>query len=257
MSAGGEFGKVLLVDRNLFFARRLSEALRKEGLEVIHCTQVDYALTMVEWDMPVAILCAVDFNRTDGYEMPQILTADAKTSHIPVIAVGTGREQALLQAFRAGYDDYVDRRLGAENVASHIVSSLSSHRHGFQPTQMLEQSETALDGRLSHFDLPGVIQMLAQSQQSGALHLNAGATDGIIFFDAGEVVHAESGQFAGDDAVGHLVKSCNGVHDGVYKFVPGRTATTRTVHKGTTALILDALREFDEQERDVSVERGS
>jgi CheY-like chemotaxis protein len=256
MSSGEEFGKILLVDANVFFAKRLSEALQQKGFEVIHCTQTAYALTMVEWDMPVAILCATSFSDAGEFEIPRILQADAKTSHIPVIAVGDSRERTLFQAFRAGFNDYVDRRLGPENIASQVLAYLSSRHSGFQPTQMLGQSETALDGRLSLLDLPSVIQMISQSRQSGALHINAGQTDGIIFFDAGEILHAESGLLAGEDAVTHMVKECNGASSGVYKFVPGSASTIRTVQRSVAGLILDALREVDEQERDLAVERG-
>jgi hypothetical protein len=112
---------------------------------------------------------------------------------------------------------------------------------------MLNTQETALEGSLSHLDLPGIIQMLGHSRQTGALHINAGVADGIIFFDAGEVSHAEMGDLIGDDAVVHIVKNCDGLEKGVYKFVPGYTAATRTVLRSVTELMLAALRELDEE----------
>jgi CheY-like chemotaxis protein len=254
MQTGETNGKVFVVDTNLFFVKRLSEALRQQGFEAVHCSEAAYALTMIEWNMPVAILCAINFNNSVGFEIPSILRADPKTSHIPVIAIGDRGQQSQLEALRAGYADVVDRRLGAEEMAAHLISLLSSHRDGFQPTQMLARSETALDGRLSLVDLPGVIQVLSQSRQTGGLHINADTADGIIFFDAGEIIHAESGQFAGDDAIVHLVKSCYLTKDGVYKFIPGDTATLRTVQGTLNALILDALRQLDEKERDTQAE---
>ena len=248
MNAGGIYGKILVVDTNLFFVKRLTEALRQEGFEVLHSTEPAYALTMVEWNMPVAILCAVNLRNSTSFEIPSILRADAKTRHIPVIGIGDRGQQSQLQALRAGYDDFLDRRLSAEEIAAHLLSILASRQEGFQPTQMLGRSETALDGRLSLVDLPGMIQLLAQSRQTGALHVNAPATDGVIFFDSGEVIHAESGQFAGDDALTHLIKSCQGLTDGVYKFIPGGAATLRTVQANVSGLILEALRELDEQQ---------
>ena len=67
-----------------------------------------------------------------------------------------------------------------------------------------------------------------------------------VRFDAGEVVHAECGDMIGDPAVVLIVKSCDSLEKGVYKFVPGRTAATRTVLRSVTELMLDALRELDE-----------
>ena len=117
---------------------------------------------------------------------------------------------------------------------------------GFQPTQMLGSSDTALSGNLLHLDLPGVVQMLSQSRQTGALHVNSSELDGIIFFDAGVISHSESGDLIGDVAVVDIVKRCNSVESGVYKFVPGASAATRTVLRSPTELLLDALREVDE-----------
>jgi hypothetical protein len=79
------------------------------------------------------------------------------------------------------------------------------------------------------------------------LHVNASVTDGIIFFDAGEISHAESGELVGEDAVVYVIKSCEGLEKGVYKFVPGITAGTRTVLRSVTELMLEALRALDEE----------
>src|SRR5205823_7460729 len=193
--------KLLLIDSNVFFAKRLAEALKKEGFDVTHATQSAYALTMLEWNPPLAILCATNMREMGAFDLPPILHADIKTAHIPIIAVGDGGDQALMEAFRAGCEDYVDRRAGPAQVASHVRAFLRSHTEGFQPTQMLNTTEAALSGSLSHLDLPGVVQMLSHSRQTGALHINAEDIDGIIFFDSGELSHAESRQLMGEDAV--------------------------------------------------------
>jgi DNA-binding response OmpR family regulator len=245
-TAAAKVPKLLLIDSNVFFAKRLGDALKLEGFDVVHNTQSAFALTSLEWDTPVAILCSTNLREMGAFDIPKILNGDAKTAHIPVIAMGEGGDQALMEAFRAGCDDYVDRRLGPEHIASHVRAFIKSHTEGFQPTQMLTSSETALSGSLSHLDLPGVVQMLCHSRQSGSLHVNTNDVDGIIFFDGGDIFHAEAGDLIGDDAVVIIVKRCNGVETGVYKFIPGASAATRTVLRSATDLMLDALRELDE-----------
>jgi CheY-like chemotaxis protein len=242
--------KLMLIDSNVFFAKRLADALKKEGFDVTHATQSAYALTMIEWNPPLAILCATNMREMGAFELPPILHADIKTAHIPIIAVGDGGDQALMEAFRAGCEDYVDRRSGPDQIAAHIKNFLRSHDEGFQPTQMLAGAETALSGNLSHLDLPGVVQMLSHSRQAGALHVNAETIDGIIFFEGGDIFHAEAGDLVGEDAVVQIVKLCNGAETGVYKFIPGATAATRTVLRSSTELMLDAFRELDENEQD-------
>jgi len=78
------------------------------------------------------------------------------------------------------------------------------------------------------------------------LHINAVDLDGVLFFDSGDISHAEAGERIGDEAVLEIVKRTNGIENGVYKFVPGATAATRTVLRSATELMLDALRELDE-----------
>ncbi|MDP9262774.1 MAG: DUF4388 domain-containing protein [Acidobacteriota bacterium] len=244
----GQPAKILLIEENLSFAKGLGEALKQEGFEVVRAEQSAYALTMVEWDPPAAILCATNLSELGAFEIPRVLRADAKTAQIPVIAIGEGEDQGLMEAYRAGCDDYVDRRLGAESIAAHVRGFLRSREEGFQPTQMLGSSESVLSGNLSHLDLPGIIQMLVHSRQTGVLHVNTAGIDATIFLNAGELFHAESGDKVGDQAVLHIVQSCNHVENGVYKFVPGASAATRTVLRTATDLMLDALRELDEEE---------
>ena len=247
--------KILVIDANVFFARRLSDALKLEGFEVVHSTQSTYALTMLEYDTPSAILCSTGMREINAHDLAPIVHADPKTVLIPVIAMGEGGDQALMEAFRAGCADYVDKRLGPESIAAHVKNFLRSNAEGFQPVQMLGSSDTALSGSLSHLDLPGVVQMLAHSRQSGSLYVNAGRIDGFVFFENGIISHAESGDLIGDGAVVHIVKHCNGVETGSYKFVPGASAATRTVLRSATELMLEALREWDEAAQD-SAEGG-
>ncbi len=246
--------KILLIDSNVFFAKRLSGALAQEGIEAVHCTQSAYALTMVEYQPPAAIVCATNLREMGAFDILPIVHGDEKTAHIPVIAIGDGGDQALMAAFRAGCADYIERRLGPEQIATHLRNFLRSEQHGFQPTQMLGTADTVLSGSLSHLDLPGVVQMLTHSKQSGALHVNTSGTDGVLFFDSGEITHAESGDLIGDDAVIAVVQNCNGADTGGYKFVPGASAATRTVLRDATSLLLDALRVLDEDNNEAEVQ---
>lgn len=245
-TAGASQPKVLLIDSNVYFSKKLSDALKKEGFEVLTSSQATYSLTMLEWNTPAVILCATNLREMNAYEIAPLLRADAKTANIPLIAVGNGGDQALMEAFRHGCDDYVDRRRGPEGIATHVRAFLLSRQEGFQPTQMVPSAITTLTGDLSRLDLPGVIQMLNQARQTGALNINSGDTDGVIYFDGGELSHAECGALFGDEAVIHILKSCEGAGKGVYKFVYGVTAAQRTVLRSSTDLMLDAMRELDE-----------
>jgi CheY-like chemotaxis protein len=242
----GRVAKILLIDSNVYFSKRLSDALKREGFEVLSSTQPEFALTTLEYDTPTAIVCATNMRDMGALEIAKIIHADPKNASLPIIALGDGSQRALMEAFQAGCDDYIDRQRQPAVIASHIRNIIISKAEGFQPTQMLAQADTSLSGSLSHHDLPGVLQMLGHAHQTGALHINAGATDAVLFFDAGTITHAECGNLFGDEAVMHIVKSCIHGGAGVYKFVYGATSAQHTVLRSATDLMLDAMREYDE-----------
>ena len=248
----GRPARILLIDTNVYFAKRLGDALKREGFEVTTSTQPSFALTTIEYDAPAAILCGTHMREMGALEIAQIVHSDPKNASLSIIALGDGSQRALMEAFQAGCDDYIDRTRPPAVIAAHIKNIIASKADGFQPTQMLAQADTSLSGSLTHHDLPGVMQMLGHAHQTGALHINAGETDGVLFFDAGEVTHAECGSLFGDEAVIHILKSCVQGGKGVYKFVYGTTSPQRTVLRSATDLMLDAMREYDEASRDLA-----
>jgi CheY-like chemotaxis protein len=253
MIAPSKAGKILVIDSNVLFAKRLSEALKREGFDVNTSTQASFALTTLEYDTPTAIVCATRMREMGALEIAKIIRADVKNTALPIIAIGDGSQGALMEAFQAGCDDYIDRKLAPATIADHVRNIIVSKVEGFQPTQMLGQADTSLSGNLTHHDITGVMQMLGQAHQTGALTINAGDTDGVLFFDAGRISHAECGALFGDEAVLHILKSCVQVGSGVYKFVYGATSAQRTVLRSATDLMLDAMREFDEAVRDTDI----
>ncbi|MFZ1006039.1 MAG: hypothetical protein WAN65_04335, partial [Candidatus Sulfotelmatobacter sp.] len=74
--------RILLIDSNVYFSKRVSDALQQQGFEVTVSTQAAYALTMLEWNAPSAILCATNLREMGALEMAPILHADAKTASI-------------------------------------------------------------------------------------------------------------------------------------------------------------------------------
>ena len=236
----GRAAKILLIDSNVYFAKRLGDALKREGFEVQSSTQAAFALTTLEYDAPTAIVCATNMREMGALEIAKIIHADPKNAALPIIALGDGSQRALMEAFQAGCDDYIDRGRAPAVIATHIKNIIISKAEGFQPTQMLAQADTSLSGSLTHTDLPG------------ALHINAGATDALLFYDAGNITHAECGILFGDEAVVHIIKSCVQGGSGVYKFVYGATSAQHTVLRSATDLMLDAMREVDEGARDLA-----
>ena len=246
MSEPSAAPRVLLIDSNVYFVKRMTDALVKEGFQVFHHPAASYALTMIEWNTPDIILCATELREMGAFEIVPVLRSDPKTANTPLMALGNSAEKGPLEAYRAGCDDYIDRRRNPADIASHIRAFLRSSRNGFQPTEMLSTTDTSLSGNLEHLDLPGIMQMLDQTGKTGALHVSAGQSDAVLFFVSGQIHHAEYGKLVGEQAVVQIVKDCQLSGIGTYKLIAGTVANQRTVHRSSMDLLLDALREFDE-----------
>src|SRR5512136_3465607 len=100
MSAG-RAAKIWLIDSNVYFAKRLGDALKREGFEVVSSTQAAFALTTLEYDAPSAILCATNMREMGALEIARIIHADPKNASLPVVAMGDGSQRALMESFQA------------------------------------------------------------------------------------------------------------------------------------------------------------
>jgi DNA-binding response OmpR family regulator len=126
MSASGRSGKILLIDTNVYFSKRLSDALKREGFEVTCSTQPAFALTTLEYDAPSAIVCSTNMREMGALDIARMIRADVKNSAMPIIALGDGGQRALMEAFQAGCDDYIDRARPPAVIATHVKNIIIS-----------------------------------------------------------------------------------------------------------------------------------
>src|SRR5258707_14673998 len=158
MMIAGRPAKLLLIDSNVYFSKRLSDALKREGFEVTSSTQPAFALTTLEYDMPTAILCATNMREMGALEIAKIIHADQKNAALPVIALGDGSQRALMAAFQAGCDDYIDRARPPAGIATQIKKIIGRKAECFEPRQRLAQAGKKPSGSLTRHQLPGVVQ---------------------------------------------------------------------------------------------------
>src|SRR6202043_3461523 len=126
MTDPGRVAKILLIDSNVYFSKRLSDALKREGFEVLSSTQPAFALTTLEYNTPTAIVCATNMREMGALEIAKIIHADPKNASLPIIALGDGSQRALMEAFQAGCDDYIDRQRQPAVIATHIRNIIVS-----------------------------------------------------------------------------------------------------------------------------------
>jgi hypothetical protein len=100
----------------------------------------------------------------------------------------------------------------------------------------------SFQGSLRELHLPDVIQLVSVSGKSGCFRLSRNADAGLIYLEAGRIVHASLGKLEGEEAVYALATW----DDGTFRFVPGEEPPARTINKSNTNLLMEAARRMDE-----------
>jgi len=100
----------------------------------------------------------------------------------------------------------------------------------------------ALRGDFKDFELNDIFQFIHMGGKDGALHLSGNNGTGIIYFEHGNIKHAEIGEHAGTDAINLFLKWDNGT----FEFIVGESTEKVTIDLPVNNVILEAARQIDE-----------
>jgi hypothetical protein len=100
----------------------------------------------------------------------------------------------------------------------------------------------AFQGSLAELHLPDIIQLVSVSAKTGVFHLTDASHRGDIWLQDGRIVHAETDDLAGEDAVYALAIW----RTGEFRFEAGVAAPRQTIQKSNTNLLMEAARRLDE-----------
>lgn len=130
--SNGERPRVLLVDDYPDAREMYSEYLDFSGFEVIEAANGMEALLRAADDAPDIILMDLSLPVMDGWEATRRLKSDARTAHIPVVAL-TGHALAGMSegAKQAGCDAFVTKPCLPEDLVKEVRRVLArAPRHG-------------------------------------------------------------------------------------------------------------------------------
>lgn len=107
----------------------------------------------------------------------------------------------------------------------------------------MSENETGFKGALAGLSLTDVIQLKGHNKYTGAITVEYGASQGVIYFVDGEIIHAEQGSESGEQAIYQIIKWPGGT----FNIHPEMTSNVCTIHYRTDFLLLEALRRLDEE----------
>lgn len=100
----------------------------------------------------------------------------------------------------------------------------------------------AFQGSLAELHLPDIIQLVGVSGKTGVFHLTDAAHRGDIWLHEGRIVHAETEDLSGEEAVYALAIW----RAGEFRFEAATAAPRQTIQKSNTNLLMEAARRLDE-----------
>jgi predicted regulator of Ras-like GTPase activity (Roadblock/LC7/MglB family) len=107
----------------------------------------------------------------------------------------------------------------------------------------MSKSVSGFKGAVAGLSLTDVIQLKGHSKYSGAISVEYGDSQGIIYFVNGEIIHAVLGEDSGEQAIYEIIKWPGGTFD----IIPEMTSNVCTIHYRTDFLLMEALRRLDEE----------
>lgn len=106
-------------------------------------------------------------------------------------------------------------------------------------------STTKLGGDLADFTLADVVQLIIFSRKTGALTIWQKGQEAFLFFDQGQLVHAQCAGGSGEEAAFSVFD----VVSGKFEFFTGMTPPERTIFIDGTHFLIEAARRADEAAR--------
>jgi hypothetical protein len=161
---------------------------------------------------------------------------------------------ASLYIEREDFDLAQDRLLEAKRLDPRIsiASGLEAIRRARRPHSPVAEVATAqrpgvtLAGNLSAISIFDIVQVIENSRLTGTLSITNEAGAGRILFNEGRIVGAEAGAGVGAEAFRQVVELTGGEFD-FERSAQGFPVTINAA--SNTNLILDSLREIDEENR--------
>lgn len=187
----------------------------REALEILRTTKIDLVISDIR--MP-------DINGLDL--LVRIRKEHPKTKVIIMTAYGSSDVQK--EASRRGSLFYIEKPFEISDIRKVIIDFLGK-RKGFR-------------GKVYGLSLADIIQMSCLGRLTTALVVHRDGEEGTIYFNEGEVVHAECGEKQGVEAFFKILSWDEG------EFVSniGVTPPVQTIHHNWEHLLVEAMRRNDE-----------
>lgn len=218
--------RVLVVDDDSSFRASLADAFADEPYVLQVCADGLEALEAIRRQPPDVVVTDVSMPGLDGVSLLRELLA--QPVFVPcLVMTAFGTPTLAAQVASRGGIELVHKPLDLDQLKRRIRDLLET------------RGETSLVRGLA---LPSFLQLLGIEKKTCAVKVVRGSSTGLLFLEAGALVHAATGTRQGSAAFDEMMSWPAveiSVHDGI-------ATQVRSISDGLDQLLLDALRRSDE-----------
>ncbi|MBX7221713.1 MAG: response regulator [Blastocatellia bacterium] len=228
---------ILLVDDEPHVLMILEKVIKPLGCKTMTANNGMEALERIKQQTPTIIISDLMMPKMDGSQLFATIQQDPKLANIPFVCLTSrDQEEEKVSAFEKGVEDYWSKPFSVKEIPVRVKRLLRRTR-GAVPKPVV--------GNLATSSVIDLLNQFERERKSGTLQIISSTNQkGTLFFRDGTAVDAECEDKRGVNAVFTLV----GWKEGAFNFMAGQVPNEDVIGMRAQALILEALRRFDEEQ---------
>jgi CheY-like chemotaxis protein len=185
------------------------------------------ALERIRESPPDLLVSDVQMPKMNGLEL--LIAARRVVPNLPVVVITAfGTAEVKHEVMKRGSVSYLEKPFSFASFLE-VIDPILAARSGFS-------------GAISLPMLPDLVQIYALSSSTGALRIDRGGQTGAIWFERGQIVHAECGDLRGEEAF-HALIAWQG---GRFWLETASASPERTITDSWQTLLIEGCRRLDE-----------
>ena len=219
---------ILIADGDTEYIQYLAGTLRVNGFRSTSTSSGRNALDLYMAEDPDLVVADLDLAELNGLSLlAELRTFDPQAKVI--LTTTLADKELITRAFRMGALDVLEKPLDFEFITNKI-------------REVVSREDRALEGTLRLMSLASIVQINCEERNQAQLILNHQGNTGSIYFQDGEMIHAEVNEITGEEAVYELLSWENGT----FRLRMGAQPSLRTITNTWSGIILEGMRRIDE-----------
>lgn len=231
--------QVLIVDDEETLTWSLSKTLARdrEIYEVATANDGLAALNLLKQKTFDVVVLDIRLPGIDGLDLLVRIRQDMPSTKV-IIMTAYGSSEIKEKAKARGSLYYIEKPFDLDQMRTLILKALR------------EDGDKGFKGSISGLQLPDLIQMNCLSQITTALYVKKDNREGVIYFEDGQIPHAEVGGLEGEEAFFTILSW----QSGSFRFVGGVKPPCTTISTNWEYLLIEGMRKADEMS--MALEKG-